>query len=108
MPVLSVLTIRGPELLGEDPPEADAASDMYSLGVCLWEIWTESVPWSGLTVHQIMRQVGDHKRKLAIPATVPSAIAELITQLFQEEPSKRPTAAQALERMKEIEATGGE
>ena len=46
------------------PPEAvmegivATGTDVYSLGVLLWQMYTSSRPWSGLTQSQIVARVG--------------------------------------------------
>ena len=43
-----------PEMLRCEP--FDERADVYSFGVCLWEILTGDVPWAGLHAMQVQMQ----------------------------------------------------
>jgi hypothetical protein len=66
----------------------------------LWELFTHSIPWSGLRTEQIIGQLM-RKRTLTIPNDCPSVIIQLCTSLFDCDDSMRPTAAQTLDTLRQ-------
>lgn len=75
---LGTMAWAAPELLlGEKCSEK---VDIYSLGVCLWEVVTQEVPMRG------------NLRDPVVPRECPQEIADLMTACRQRDQSKRPTA----------------
>ena len=77
-------------------------SDIYSLGVVLWEILTLRKPWDGLTSPQIATKVVALKQSLPLPAEGELRDAELrllrnvAAACLSVSPEERPTAAQVV------------
>lgn len=91
------------ESLGEEVPAA-ASLDLYSAGVILWELFTNRVPWAGLSFAQLVCQVGIHHKSLPTGlASIPPAIQGLLKELFRVDPTARPTAREVLGRLREID-----
>ncbi len=78
-----------PELV--DGP-GDARSDMYSVGVILYEMLTGRVPFGGMTPEQVMRR---HANEPAVlPPGLPAAVYAVVSRSLQKAPSHRfPTPA---------------
>jgi len=96
------LRVRGtpeyiaPELVRGDP--VDHRADLYSLGVSLYEVVTGSLPFTGESSMQILRQ---HVEARPEPpqhfvADVPSALQALILKLMTKEPINRYSSANAV------------
>ena len=67
--------------------------DVYAFGVIVWEILTEMIPWQGVQVYQLIKQVqGGHRPR--IPLNCPSGLKELINLCWDSDPDRRPTFAQ--------------
>jgi serine/threonine-protein kinase len=84
----------------------DARSDLFSLGVLIYEICTGKSPFRGddrgRTLHRVITEVPP-------PATdlnprVPAPLATLVAELLQKDPAQRPASAEAVaERLRQIE-----
>lgn len=75
-------------------------SDMYSLGMVLWEIAARKIPFSDAQGKQelIIQWISMGERE-KIPHDTPKNINDLIEQCWDAEPMKRPSAAQAVEAL---------
>ena len=93
-----------PELMvkQKDRPAYTAACDIFSLGVVLWELATNEVPWSGENLALIPLWVLHERQRLPIPREkVPDYFCEWIEACWQHDPAKRPTCAELLDRISE-------
>ncbi|KAI3902165.1 hypothetical protein MKW92_026872 [Papaver armeniacum] len=89
-----------PEVLRNEP--SDEKSDVFSFGVILWEIMTESVPWSELNSLQVVGVVGFMDRRLDIPETLDPRLASIIEDCWRSEPGSRPSFQELIQRMTEL------
>jgi serine/threonine protein kinase len=92
--VLGTVDFLAPELCMPEP-SADQNSDMFSLGVSLFEMLTGRLPYPPGTLEQTLRR---HRcdppadiRRLAGP--LPPALAAIVDRLLAHRPSDRPKAA---------------
>ena len=97
-----------PEQAGAE--EVDSRSDLYALGVLLYEMLTGEVPFTGSTPSSVMAK---HlaRAPAALPARLnghelPMALRELVMQLLEKEPHHRPQTARVVaKRLKPIAIT---
>lgn len=75
------------------------AADAFSLGVLLWEMFHGVRAWSSMNHAQIITAVAVNHRSLEFSTSVPEACANLALELMSSDPAKRPTLAQAVERI---------
>ena len=86
--------------------ELDARSDLFSLGVLLYEICTGRPPFRGENATQtLLKIVAETPPSVGdLNPAMPEALAALIAELLQKDRERRPTAAaRVAERLGEIE-----
>ncbi|MDW8245032.1 MAG: serine/threonine-protein kinase [Sandaracinaceae bacterium] len=98
--ILGTFEYAAPEHLLEHAP-ADPRSDLYSLGVLLYECVTGQVPFSG----PLAQVRGAHLQGLPVPSPknarpeLPEALHALIMRLLERDPAKRIPSAKQLVRI---------
>ena len=105
--VLGTADYLAPELCDPEPSE-DLSSDLFSLGVLLFEMLTGRLPYPRGSLRQTLRR---HRcdppadvRRLAAP--LPNALAMLVDRLLANRPQDRPRAAAAVHQLIKLEITG--
>ena len=84
----------------------DVRSDLFSFGVLLYELLTTRSPFHGPTLLAMLNNVctQEHEPVARINRSVPRALSDLIDDLLQKTPEKRPTSARLVgELLGEIE-----
>lgn len=70
--------------------------DVWSFGVCLWELLTGELPYKGVDVGAIVWGVGSGKLSLPIPDSAPDGFSLLLKQCWNVQPRHRPSFRQIL------------
>jgi len=81
-----------PEQLAGEP--ASTASDIYALGLVLYEIFTGRRPFTSSSTHDLMmrQRARDYTRPSVVTNEVPAAVERTIVRCLDPEPSERPAS----------------
>jgi serine/threonine protein kinase len=105
--ILGTVNYLAPELCGGEA-EADVRSDLFSLGVTLFEMLTGRLPYASGTIEQTMRR---HHSELPLDirrhvSPLPAALAALVGRLLQRKPADRPRAVGVVQQLITLEIAG--
>lgn len=89
-----------PEILRNEP--STEKSDLYSFGVILWELMTESIPWKNLNSLQVVGIVGFMDRRLDLPVNLDPKISSIIRDCWHSKPEDRPSFQDIIQRLTDI------
>lgn len=86
-----------PEVLRNEP--SNEKSDVFSFGVILWELMTQSIPWKNLNSLQVVGVVGFMNRRLELPEGLDPHVASIINDCWRSDPDQRPSFEELIQRM---------
>ncbi|KAJ4463059.1 putative mitogen-activated protein kinase kinase kinase YODA [Paratrimastix pyriformis] len=86
------LAWAAPEVIMEERPTL--MSDVWSFGVCVWELATRKKPYDGIHPQQLIFELIQGSRRLEIPERVPECFRELMRRCFEMDPHARPSFAE--------------
>lgn len=89
-----------PEVLRNS--DYSTSADVYSFAIVLWELVTRDVLYPNLPPFQIIFAVGTQKSRPPIPPHLPTPLACLIRECWDEEPNSRPSFLLIAERLAEL------
>ncbi|KAG2501254.1 hypothetical protein HYH03_001061 [Edaphochlamys debaryana] len=81
------------------------ATDVYSLGVLLWQLYTSSRPWAGLRHGQIIVMVVTQGARLRFPEGAPPAYESLAMRCMETDPRNRPVMEDVLAELDAMRKT---
>lgn len=102
-PIAGTLTHMAPELLSGN--RADARSDLYSLGVVLYQLLCGRLPFDADDLETLVQQIARHETRPLKPVRpdTPRELVDLTYRLMALEPESRPSSAgQVAEELNEI------
>jgi len=99
---------QAPELF--EASKSSKITDIFSLGVVLWEIYSNELPFSKQIIKGKEQQIKTDGQvvaarmkglKLIIPNEIPPQLKKMIELCLRDEPEERPVATQILKVLKE-------
>ncbi|XP_050372043.1 serine/threonine-protein kinase STY13-like [Argentina anserina] len=90
-----------PEVLESKP--YDKKCDVYSFGICLWEISCCQMPYSNYSFSELTSAVVYKNLRPQIPKSCPSSLAKVMKRCWDAEPSKRPEMEEVVTMLENID-----
>ena len=78
-----------PEVIRNEP--CNEKVDIWSFGVCVWELLTGELPYKNVDSSAIIWGVGSNALQLPLPSTCPGGFKLLIKQCWSSKPRNRPS-----------------
>jgi len=106
-PTYSYLTgtfaYRAPELLKGETPSPKA--DIYSLGICLWQLLTREQPYGSENLYVVVFGVVAYNLRPRVPSVDKTSChyQQLVESLWQSSPCLRPTASETIEVLRSLQ-----
>ncbi|GES88021.1 kinase-like domain-containing protein [Rhizophagus clarus] len=91
-----------PKKFDFQPYSLNKASDVYSIGMLLWEISSGQPPFKGISPYSLIIQISQGLRETPIPDT-PTTYVNLYTECWNGEPDYRPTINQVRDEVEKQE-----
>jgi serine/threonine protein kinase len=87
-----------------------AATDVFSFGIILYEVYSRRDPYEGENAKDVLRAVADPniQKRPPVPLSMPDKIVSLMRDCVEEDQEKRPTFEELDMRIKRIDAESAE
>ncbi|XP_073105337.1 serine/threonine-protein kinase 52-like [Elaeis guineensis] len=99
------LGYMAPEVLNGNP--YNRKCDVYSFGICLWEIYCCDMPYPDLSFSEITSAVVRQNLRPEIPRCCPSSFANVMRRCWDANPDKRPEMGEVVVMLEAIDASKG-
>ncbi|XP_057783375.1 serine/threonine-protein kinase STY13-like [Salvia miltiorrhiza] len=99
------LGYMAPEVLDGKP--YNRKCDVYSFGVCLWEIYCCDLPYPDLSFADISSAVVKQNLRPDIPRCCPSSLASIMKRCWDANPEKRPEMDEVVRLLESIDTSRG-
>ncbi|TKY55190.1 Serine/threonine-protein kinase HT1 [Spatholobus suberectus] len=99
------LGYMAPEVLNGNP--YNRKCDVYSFGICLWEIYCCDMPYPDLSFSEITSAVVRQNLRPEIPRCCPSSLANVMKKCWDATPDKRPEMDEVVSMLEAIDTSKG-
>lgn len=99
------LGYMAPEVLNGNP--YNRKCDVYSFGICLWEIYCCDMPYPDLTFSEMTSAVVRQNLRPEIPRCCPSSMANVMKRCWDANPEKRPEMDDVVSMLEAIDTSRG-
>ncbi|MBA0791495.1 hypothetical protein Gohar_016072 [Gossypium harknessii] len=99
------LGYMAPEVLNGNP--YNRKCDVYSFGICLWEIYCCDMPYPDLSFSEVTSAVVRQNLRPEIPRCCPSSLANVMKRCWDANPDKRPEMDEVVSMMEAIDTSKG-
>ncbi|AQK96954.1 Serine/threonine-protein kinase STY8 [Zea mays] len=81
--------------------------DVYSFGICLWEVYCCDMPYPDLSFSEVTSAVVRQNLRPEIPRCCPSSLANVMKRCWDANPDKRPEMAEVVSMLEVIDTSKG-
>ncbi|GKV18909.1 hypothetical protein SLEP1_g29230 [Rubroshorea leprosula] len=99
------LGYMAPEVLNGNP--YNRKCDVYSFGICLWEIYCCAMPYPDLSFSEVTSAVVRQNLRPEIPRCCPSSLANVMKRCWDANPEKRPEMDEVVSLLEVIDTSKG-
>ncbi|TMX03681.1 hypothetical protein EJD97_014858 [Solanum chilense] len=99
------LGYMAPEVLNGNP--YNRKCDVYSFGICLWEIYCCDMPYPDLSFSEVTSAVVRQNLRPEIPRCCPSSLANVMKRCWDANPDKRPEMDEVVSMIEAIDTSKG-
>lgn len=99
------LGYMAPEVLDGKP--YNRKCDVYSFGICFWEIYCCDMPYPDLSFAEVSSAVVKQNLRPEIPRCCPSSVANIMRRCWDANPEKRPEMDEVVKLLEAINTSRG-
>ncbi|KAK1359523.1 Serinethreonine-protein kinase sty8 [Heracleum sosnowskyi] len=99
------LGYMAPEVLNGNP--YNRKCDVYSYGICVWEIYCCDMPYPDLSFSEVTSAVVRQNLRPEIPRCCPSSLANVMKRCWDANPDKRPEMDEVVTMLEAIDTSKG-
>ncbi|CAN6439683.1 unnamed protein product [Victoria cruziana] len=99
------LGYMAPEVLNGQP--YNRRCDVYSFGICLWEIYCCEMPYPYLSFAEVSSAVVQQNLRPEIPRCCPNSLANVMRKCWDANPEKRPDMDEVVKMLESLDTSRG-